>query len=316
MNKAADKSPVYYLLYTQQEVRKAAYALASDFYRVVLIHKDAVGTSGHQPPISRQWSMQEFCHRASVSFLRGRNRQGYHIYFRPNDNRCVLVDDVCEDAVAQMRDDGLHIALAVETSPANFQVWLNLAARKHPANFPEHIHNAAARLLAKRYGGDLGSAKSNQVGRLPEFRNLKEKYHDGNGGYPRAKIFRILSSSANDKLREEAGQLAAAYPPSPPPLGPCVPLCTDYILKVGSHTYSEQQEYVDLYHATASDLCTRFRTLDSFDRSRTDFAVARSLALHGMNADDIFYTLHYGSAKARERGTQYTLRTITKATNL
>src|SRR5215203_5687825 len=93
------RSPEFYRRYTAQEVRKAANALATDGFRMALIHRADKGSPDYQPPIRRIWSMTELCHMATIKFLRGRNRDGYHVFFRPDDARSVLVDDVSADAI-------------------------------------------------------------------------------------------------------------------------------------------------------------------------------------------------------------------------
>src|SRR5215218_2436196 len=98
-----ERTPEFYRRYTAQQVRKAAHALASDRFRVALIHRAERGTPGYQRPILRTWPMQELYHPATIVFLRGRNRDGYHVFFRPDDPRCVMVDDVSADAIAQMQ---------------------------------------------------------------------------------------------------------------------------------------------------------------------------------------------------------------------
>src|SRR5208282_2148317 len=56
----------------------------------------------------------------------------------------------------------------VETSPGNFQAWL-----KHGEVLDEATSTRAAKLLAERYGGDLGSADWRHFGRLAGFTNPK-----------------------------------------------------------------------------------------------------------------------------------------------
>jgi hypothetical protein len=52
-----------------------------------------------------------------------------------------------------MKAEGFAPAAVVESSPGNFQAWL-----KHGQMLTEALSTRAAKQLAERYGGDLGSA--------------------------------------------------------------------------------------------------------------------------------------------------------------
>ena len=66
----------------------------------------------------------------------------------------------------------------METSPGNFQAWLN-----HGRVLPRAESTAAARALAERFGGDRGAADWRHFGRLSGLTNRKPKYNS-NGLYP------------------------------------------------------------------------------------------------------------------------------------
>jgi len=63
-----------------------------------------------------------------------------------------------------MMDAGFHPVLVVDTSPHNFQVWLN-----HDRTLDHKTGTQAAKELAKRFGGDLSSAHWRHFGRLAGF---------------------------------------------------------------------------------------------------------------------------------------------------
>jgi len=67
-----------------------------------------------------------------------------------------------------MTNAGFQPALVVETSPQNFQVWLN-----HGRSLDRNMGSWAAKELAKRFGGDLSSADWRHFGRLAGFTNRK-----------------------------------------------------------------------------------------------------------------------------------------------
>ena len=63
---------------------------------------------------------------ATITWLRRENARGAHIFIRPHGAHALsLVDDLGADAIAAMRESGFQPALVVETSPHNFQAWLN-----------------------------------------------------------------------------------------------------------------------------------------------------------------------------------------------
>jgi hypothetical protein len=71
-----------------------------------------------------RWSAQQI--EAAVGWLRRENARGAHVFVRPHGVHALsLVDDLDVDAIARMPDAGFEPALVVETSPQNFQVWLN-----------------------------------------------------------------------------------------------------------------------------------------------------------------------------------------------
>src|SRR5271154_1052334 len=62
----------------------------------------------------------------AIKWLRHENGKGAHIYIQPAGTHCLsLIDDLTADAIERMKADGFEPAVVVETSPNNFQVWLN-----------------------------------------------------------------------------------------------------------------------------------------------------------------------------------------------
>src|SRR6266550_2705347 len=116
----------------------------------------------------------------SISWLRVKNERGRNIYIRPSgEHRLTLIDDLGWRAVGRLKDKGFETAVIVETSPGNFQAWLN-----HGVVFSKDLSTFAARLLARRFLGDPASADWRHYGRLAGFTNRKEKYRKENGLYP------------------------------------------------------------------------------------------------------------------------------------
>ena len=120
----------------------------------------------------------------SLLWLRRENLNRGHIYVRPaGTHGLTLVDDLKADAIARMKAEGFEPAAVIETSPGNFQAWL-----KHGVTLDEAASTRAAKLLAERYGGDLGSADWRHFGRLAGFTNPKPNRRLESGLQPFARL--------------------------------------------------------------------------------------------------------------------------------
>jgi hypothetical protein len=82
-----------------------------------------------------------------------------------------------------MKAQGFEPAAAIETSPANFQVWL-----RHGQLLDEVTSTRAAKALAQRFGGDLSSADWRHFGRLAGFTNPKRERQLLSGMQPFARL--------------------------------------------------------------------------------------------------------------------------------
>jgi len=169
----------------------------------------------------------------SLLWLRRENLNRGHIYVRPaGAHGLSLVDDLKADALARMKAEGFEPAAAVETSPGNFQAWL-----KHGEVFDEAVSTRAAKLLAERYGGDLGSADWRHFGRLAGFTNPKPNRRLESGLQPFARmveasgqvysrapafVAEVRAATATEGLREsgDAGEAAGQGAQEAPPLRP------------------------------------------------------------------------------------------------
>src|SRR5450432_2320649 len=82
-----------------------------------------------------------------------------------------------------MKAEGFAPAAIIETSPGNLQVWL-----KHGEVLDEVISTRAAKMLAARFGGDLGSSDWRHFGRLAGFTNPKPNRRLESGLQPFARL--------------------------------------------------------------------------------------------------------------------------------
>jgi hypothetical protein len=90
----------------------------------------------------------------AIKWLRHENGKGAHIYIRPAGTHSLsLVDDLTAYAIDQMKADGFEPTVVVETSPSNFQAWLN-----HGQILEASMSTRTAKHLAERFGGDPSSA--------------------------------------------------------------------------------------------------------------------------------------------------------------
>jgi RepB DNA-primase from phage plasmid len=94
-----------------------------------------------------------------------------------------------------MKAEGFEPAVVVETSPNNFQVWLNHGQVLDPA-----ASTQAAKQLTERFGGDPSSADWRHFGRLAGFTNPKRERQLPSGMRPfaqlRSAIGRVYSKAS------------------------------------------------------------------------------------------------------------------------
>jgi chorismate mutase len=104
------------------------------------------------------------------------------------------------------RLEGFTPAVVVETSPGNFQAWLN-----HGQVLPKQLSTLAARTLAERFVGDSGAADWRHFGRLAGLTNRKPKHRAEDDRYPFVHLIQATGQSyraAETALRELPAQLA------------------------------------------------------------------------------------------------------------
>jgi len=148
----------------------------------------------------RTWDA-ETIHR-SIPWLRARNAGGAAIYIRPHgEHHLSLVDDLSAQAVQQMKGSGFEPTLVVETSPGNFQAWLN-----HGRILDKKTSTAAARVLAERFGGDPGAADWRHFGRLAGFAN--KNFAIGN-----RMAFSPMSGSRSSMPKSSTAKPSLFFPP-------------------------------------------------------------------------------------------------------
>jgi hypothetical protein len=311
--------------WTRQDIFRLQLALPASHWLVCCVPDDA--RAGRRV-IRTEYARLKLFEHGTIRFFRGKNAEGYHIYARPKSTRFILIDDLTLTAVRRMERDGIVWSAVVVTSARdgqeNLQVWIAVSGDE----LPLETAAAVSKLLARRYGGDPGSADPLHLGRLPGLRNRKAKYRDANGGHPLVRLKwclagpRITLNAA--MLLEEAAAMLANGPaganvgaaPSSSALGACDPTIqpksNDIAPTQCSLTPDEARE---IYNGAVAELSGRFNwTMPIEDRSRVDFAMARHLAkLHGFGPNDIAAVILHGSNKAAERGLEYATITVRRA---
>ena len=169
-------------------VERQIAAMGCDVYEVGLFKPRTLGADMREPEmLPRTWDRATLL--KSVSWLRYQNSKGRNIYIRPKgEHHLSMVDDLTAGAIERMEAEGYTAAVVVETSPGNFQAWLN-----HGQVLSQRLSTLAARALAEKFGGDKGAADWRHFGRLAGFTNRKEKYLLPNGGYPFVRLHSVAS---------------------------------------------------------------------------------------------------------------------------
>lgn len=181
---------------TKMAVQRQVAAMGADVFEVGLFKPRAPGASSTEPEmLPRVWDRETLLR--SISWLCFQNAHGRNIYVRPKgEHHLSLVDDLTADAIQRMKIDGFTPAVVVETSPGNFQAWLN-----HGQALPKQVSTLAARTLAERYGGDKGAADWRHFGRLAGLTNRKANYRDVDGRYPFVRLVEATGRPYAERAR-------------------------------------------------------------------------------------------------------------------
>jgi DNA primase RepB-like protein len=162
---------------TETVIRQQLSAMGSGRFEVGVMHKD------YRMVLRRDQSVEQIC--KCIRWLRRENTSGAHIFVRAEwPHALSLIDDVGADTLEEMDKMGFEPVVVVETSPDNFQVWLN-HGRVLSGRF---LSTLVARQLASRFGGDRGSSDWRHFGRLAGFTNQKKERRLDSGLQPFVKL--------------------------------------------------------------------------------------------------------------------------------
>jgi hypothetical protein len=228
-----------------------------------------------------------------ISYLKAENANNRHILIRPGPEAApcrLLIDDIDRALLNLHHKDpngGWRPGrMVVETSPANFQVWINAS---RPMALDEK------RYWLKRLKSDPGADPNKRWGRCPGFRNRKEKHRSPQGGYPLARLIWV------DWRRK-----ARIPPPHPAPHSCIHP-------RAG---FSPLPPVGDVCHHSLSR-----HEYDRGDDSATDFAYALALLRRNVTEKEIRNRImsereHWEHHRGERRLNAYLDRTIAKAASI
>jgi RepB DNA-primase N-terminal domain len=275
---------------TQEIMLRQTQAMDTTFFEVGLFKPSA-----RAEMLLRTWDSETLFQ--SISWLKFQNMDGRNIYIRPNGEHSLsLIDDLTSEALERMKHTGFTPALVVETSPGNFQAWLN-----HGKVLPKDTSTVAARTLAERFGGDLGAADWRHFGRFAGFTNRKDKYRQPNGLFPYVRLVH-----ATGQVYEMAN-----------------PFTQDVESRVAATRIRAEQRRKAILESGKSNMATAKRIEDfredpryAGDGNRIDLAFAVHALSHGIPEGEVRSAIagrdlsHKGTEK---RQMEYIERTIEKA---
>ncbi len=173
---------------TEQAIRRTLAAIEAPLYDIGILNE-----RGMYPRMDGLTAAQ--VHR-SIPYLRYRNAQAAHVFFRPSgEHRFTVLDDLTRTILARLVADGFAPCAVIETSAGNFQAWL-----KHAQVLSKPLSSFTARTLAVRYGADTSAADWRRFGRLPGLTNRKPVHRTAAGHFP---LVRLIGSTGKPYAHAE-----------------------------------------------------------------------------------------------------------------
>jgi hypothetical protein len=182
---------------TRNAVRRQLAAMSGERFDIGVLRPDG------RMLLREDWTPDQI--NTALAWLRRENAHGAHIYVRPSGTHALsLLDDLTAEAIARMKGSGFQPAVVVETSPDNFQAWLN-----HGRVLDRKLSTHVTKELARRFGGDLSSADWRHFGRLAGFTNQKPARRLENGLSPFVRLHdcKELKYNAADEFLNEVSLL-------------------------------------------------------------------------------------------------------------
>jgi hypothetical protein len=281
---------------TRELIVRQAQAMGAEIFEIGLFKPTPPGVDHWVEMLLRTWDLKTI--EESIPWLKFQNVDGRNIYIRPKgEHALTLVDDLTSEALERMKHSGFTPAAIVETSPENFQAWLN-----HGRVLTKETSTPVARALAEKFGGDPGSADWRHFGRLVAFSNRKEKHRQPGGHYPFVRLVH-----ATGEIYENA---------------------TTFVQEIEDRLKAERTEILrrqERFRNRGQSLqIVAVKTIDDFrkdpkyasDGNRIDLAYAVYALSHGVSEDDVRTAICSRDLKKKgtpDRQRDYLERTIQKA---
>jgi hypothetical protein len=273
------------VLTTEAQVNAQLRAMRAESFELLLLVLDE-GREGSMLTLTADRIL------ARLSWLKARNANGVNVNIRPKSSHLVLLDDLATRQIEKMRENGFQPSVVVETSPDNFQAWLDCGE-----DLSDEEATAMAQLLARRFQSDVRAAGRRHAGRLAGFTNRKPNRRLPNGLYPFVRLHHATAGVFRHAaaLRDEARQQIEAKAKQPAAPVPAVPFWT---------SRSKLKSIVDFHNDV------RY----GGDLSRADYAFAIYAHSHGLSDSEIVDAIlardmrKKGNAAAQKRYALYTVR--------
>jgi hypothetical protein len=254
-------------------------AMRSDTFELLMLH---FAESGRQGGVTRTTRDRLI---ARLPWLKAKNVQGWNINIRPTGNHLSMLDDLSKEQVASLETSGYQPCVVVETSPGNYQAWLD-----HGRDLSDDEATEFSKILAKTLGADIAAAGRRHAGRLAGFTNRKPSRRLVSGLFPFVQLH-----LAQRRVFDAASALTLP-PPCPIPARPRMPQ--------GFPT-APKLKTIEQFHSD--------RRYDN-DYSRSDFAYAIYAHSHGVDENTIVENIlsrdmsKKGNEVAQRRYALYTSR--------
>jgi hypothetical protein len=258
---------------TELQVRRQLEAMRTQHFELLLLEFHEDGRRGANLPLTFDQIMRR------VPWLRAQNVKGQNINIRPMGNHLSLLDDLTREQVERLEGTGYEPCVVVETSPENYQAWLD-----HGRELNEEEATVFSRILAETAECDVRAAGRRHAGRLAGFTNRKEKHRQPNGLYPFVRLH-----LAKQRVFTKASGLELPAAPAAP------------ILPIPS---SREEKTIEEFHNDP-----RY----GGDYSRSDFAYALYAHSHGIDEATIIASIL--QRDLRKKGNEVSQRRYAKYTS-
>lgn len=236
----------------------------------------------------------------SSTYLKAMNFKGYNIFIRPaplEDDLAypyAFVDDLTYNDLVKMRNDGLGLAIVIESSPKRYHGWIKVDDK--PIKRSELT--AICKELADRYNGDKMAADWRHYGRLAGYTNRKPKYKNERGYQPFVKLAAATKKIApNAKLlRDDIARQAIKELPKKP-----VKSNISVFRKMKFPVNSKTNNNDDAYTFFSKEMSRRSQN----DVSADDFFVTMKMVEHGYPLEKIKAALIAESPQLADRHKDY-----------